>query len=237
MMRFEVASACQYDCAMCAHGGMRLRAPRYQLSLDQLERFIEATRQSDYFIEDLRMHGPGEPLLWDHLEHALPRLKASGVIGRIFIATNGLLVHKLSEASWEHIDEMRISLYDGFTRQDEVRAVMARHGDKIILNECDDFLELPADLAHAAPVPCHCRCDGPMLYGDRMYLYCGPPVFSAMDLMGMDDDAALWTAVAPGYMDAVVPGRLGNLAQCAHCWGNSSFDTWVPQSTQGGGWK
>ncbi len=239
MMRFEACSRCQYDCEMCAHGEMRKQDNNGSMSMEQMERFLHWTRESGYFIENLRIHGGGEPLLWEHFNEALPLLKQSGVIGTIFVATNGLLVHKIPDEVWECIDEMRVSIYNGFTRYKEVEATFRRFPDKIILNNAFSFVRLPKGPQDKAPVPCQCRCDGPMLLGDRIYLYCGPPVFGAAEIMGasLDDDRDMWVDVGPDYLEHFDARRIGTLDYCAHCWGNGHFDEYVTQSISGGNWK
>ncbi|HRQ81265.1 MAG TPA: hypothetical protein PKZ97_09105 [Azospirillaceae bacterium] len=239
-MKLEVRSQCQYDCEMCAHGEQRKMLKKYELSLEDLQRFLDATRESGYYVDNMRIHGPGEPLLWRHFNEGVQMLKASGVVGTIFVATNGLLLRKISEEAWACIDEMRVSVYAAFDRHDELEEVYARHRDKIHISEAGEFRALPQDPTHEAPIPCACWCDGPMLLGDRLFLYCGPPVFAAAKAFGRDamEDPELSVPVAPGYLDATDERKFGNMEYCKRCWANGNFNLpSVPQSTVGGNWK
>lgn len=238
-MKLEVRSMCQYDCEMCAHGEQRKLLKKYELSLEDLQRFLDATRDSGYFVDNIRIHGPGEPLLWHHFNEGVQMLKASGVVGTVFVATNGLLLHKISEEAWACIDEMRVSVYGPFDRFDILDEAKARYPDKVHVNKAEEFRILPPPGAEA-PIPCACWCDGPMLLGDRLFLYCGPPVFAAAKDMGRDamEDPELSVTVGPNYLDAVDPTKFGNLEYCKRCWANGNFQLeTAPQKTTGGNWK
>jgi len=51
--KLEVASPCQNDCELCAHADLMRHIKGYQLSLEQLARFIHCTERSNYFIRSL----------------------------------------------------------------------------------------------------------------------------------------------------------------------------------------
>jgi len=240
MMRLEVRSACQYDCEMCAHGHQRKRFKDYELSLEQLERFLNVTRESGYVIGNMRIHGPGEPLLWHHFNEGVRMLKASGVVESVFVASNGLLLHKIEEATWDSLDELRISVYSDFNRQKTLEECQGKYGDKISLSPMDNFVVLPKGIEDEAPIPCQCMCDGPMLLGDRLFYYCGPPVFGAGHIMGRDvmEDPKLSVPIERGYMENYDRSLLGNMDYCKFCWANEHFfSRTVPQSTTGGNWR
>lgn len=240
MMRMEVRSACQYDCEMCAHGAQRKLLKDYELSLEQLERFLTATRESGYIIDNMRIHGPGEPLLWHSFNEGVRMLKASGVVSTVFVASNALLMRKIEEKTWDCIDELRVSLYADFNRQTDLEEAQKKYGGKIAISPMDNFVILPKSVEEAKPIPCRCMCDGPMLLGDRIYLYCGPPVFGAGELLSRDvqADPDLSVPVGLNYMERYDQAKLGNMDYCTVCWANEYFfSRTVPQKTTGGNWK
>ena len=205
---FEVCSACQFDCALCAHHGLKSIDPRYHMSMEQLENFIIATEESDY-VADLFMHGPGEPLLWKHLTEGLTRLRASKAIGTITVNSNGLLLPKVTHIL-ELVDHVRISLYP------ESKMELVQH-PKVIYNPHPYFV----NKQFPAAIPCTCLCSGPMIYKDLVFPECGPPLFDAVERMGKGKDPlSFGVKLAPHYADR--PKISGNFPECAYCWSNSN---------------
>ncbi|MEI6557792.1 MAG: hypothetical protein WCO00_05240 [Rhodospirillaceae bacterium] len=196
-MKCEVVADCQYDCPLCAHGELRQRDIGYQLSLEQLQAFLTATLDSGYLIGQLAIHGSGEPLLWQQLGPGLGEIKRSGAVCWTWITSNGLLLHRLGAEELAQIDCMDISLYQGNKKTPTIREIVAGHPEKLFIVPMDDFVDNPG--RSAAPVPCPCLCAGPMLAGDKVYLYCGPPVFGAGKRLkrNPETDLALWSRVGP----------------------------------------
>jgi hypothetical protein len=225
-IKLEVCSPCQNDCLMCAHGSLRQFSKAYQLSLKQLERFLFYTKKSGYFIENLRIHGPGEPLLWKHLNQGLKMIHNSGVVGTIFIATNGHAISNINESSWEYIDEIRVSIYPDFKLDEQLIALTKKKEEKIDLINIDSFIYVEIDSTGCAPVPCICKCQGPMVYGDIIYLFCGPPLFEAVQKMKRDiiDFPELSSEIGLNYLEQFNEKLIGNLDCCCYCWANSNFN-------------
>lgn len=225
---------------MCAHGEQRRLLRHYELTLPQLERFLDATRRSGYRIGEVSIHGPGEPLLWKHFDEGVRLIARSGLVDRILITTNGLLLTRIAEKTWTCIDEVHVSLYPAFDRHDELRACKDRYPDKVRIVPTDTFLIGPLGRHDEGSIPCVCACEGPMLVGDRVFLYCGPPVFGAGTLLGRDvmADGDLSVPVGPGYMDARVSGRVGTMDYCKLCWANARPRRYtIPHTATGGGWR
>jgi hypothetical protein len=157
----------------------------YQLSLEELENFITLTKESGYYIEELHMHGIGEPLLWKHFDVGIARLKKSGVIDRISLISNGLLLDKIRDETWEYIDSLLVSIYPDFPKREELVKLKELHGDKIILMNSSEFSLKPAR-RYKGKIPCDCKCSGPMFVKDKIFLHCGPPAFDAAAVKGVD---------------------------------------------------
>lgn len=240
-IKCEVVADCQYDCRLCAHGDLRRGDIAYQLTPEQLGAFLTATLDSGYLIGQLAIHGSGEPLLWKHLSPGLAAIKASGAVCWTWITSNGLLLHRLGADDLANIDCMDISLYQETKKAEAILATVAEHERKLFIVPMDDFVEVPQPGAGKLPVPCPCTCAGPMLAGDKVYLYCGPPVFGAGKLMKRDPatDLALWAKVGPNYLDRT-RNLTGRLDYCAWCWANGHHQQRArrrPQQTTGGNWK
>jgi organic radical activating enzyme len=240
-IKFEVCSTCQNECRYCAHGEMRRVFKNYQLSIEQLENFLNHTIASNYYIENVRIHGPGEPLLWKHINEALVLLKDSGVVGTIFIATNGLQLHKLKEDTWNYIDEMRVSVYPNFDKHEQLNQIMKTFPQKIILNDSNTFSILDeADKLEGAPIPCRCSCEGPMFIDDFIFLYCGPPVFGAVEILKRDifQCVEIYEKVGKNYLEHFDVNKIGAFNYCRHCWANSNFKKIkLENSVSGGHWR
>ncbi len=224
-MKFEVVAPCQYHCVFCAHDGMMQDYKGYQLSMPELDRFIECTQASDYFIDALSVHGMGEPFLWKHFDEGLQRLKQSGVVGSLSVTTNGLLLDRIADETWTCIDHLTVSVYPGYPKQDLLDRLRAAHGDKIhVIPPEVLFTALPYK-EFRGKTPCYCACAGPMFAKDKIYFYCGPPVFDAAKLAGVDihQRRDLYTDLKPHYLDQADPTRCGNLDLCNSCWANDSI--------------
>ena len=240
-VKCEVVADCQYDCQLCAHGDLRQGDIAYQLSPEQLRAFLTATLDSGYLIGELAIHGSGEPLLWRHLSEGLDEIKRSGAVCWTWITSNGLLLHRLGEDDLARIDCMDISLYPGNKKTETIRETVAGHARKLFIVPMDDFLDVPRKPAGKLPVPCACACDGPMLVGDKVYLYCGPPVFGAGKVLNRkpETDLALWAKVGPNYLDRS-RNLTGRLDYCGWCWANGHHQKHArrfSQKTTGGNWK
>ncbi|MBI3556006.1 MAG: radical SAM protein [Deltaproteobacteria bacterium] len=240
-MQFEVCSPCQLDCKFCATGEMRVHDSHYQLSLEQLDRFLYHTEQSGYFIEKIWMHGPGEPLLWRHLNEGLRRLRASAAIGKIEIITNGTYLKRIEETAWDCIDIIDVNIYEDRTKIPLLERLQAFFGaEKIRPRAAETFKRVRDENFQPATIPGKCRCSGPMLYGDKVFLFCGPPVFGAAlratkDLLA---DRSLWVEVGPNYLEGYDEKIAGTLDLCRFCWANENMDEVLePHTSIGGGWQ
>ena len=164
----------------------------------------------------------------------------SGVVQRILVTTNGLLLGRIEDDTWDRIHEVHVSVYPAFDRHDLLQTCKEEHGGKIKIVPTNQFLIGPLGRHDEAPIPCVCACDGPMVVGDRVFLYCGPPVFGAGVLLEQNvmEDGDLWVRVEPGYMETYDRNKWGNMEYCKVCWANGRpFRYTIPHSTVGGNWR
>ena len=188
------------------------------------------------------IHGPGEPLLWKNINEALPLFHNSTAIKSIHIVSNGKELDRIEEATWNCIDNMEISIYSG-AKDIVLDNIAAEHKNKLNIIEKDTFMTR-FEKNEAFDIPCICMCGGPMLIGDTIFFYCGPPVFDAAQLLGIDiyDLKYLYTTVGEEYLSDYNPSNKGNMAICRHCWANGyrffkDKDRSVDITTSGGGWQ
>lgn len=64
-----------------------------------------------------------------------------------------------------------------------------------------------------------------MFIGDKIFYYCGPPLYDAAKLMNVDpeEDASLWGQLEPQYLEKYDEDRKGKLTYCKYCWANGNF--------------
>jgi len=223
-MKFEVVGSCQNHCFSCAHDDMISTYKGYQLSLEELSHFVDCTKVSDYFIEVLHIHGIGEPLLWKHFNTGVKVLKESGSIGKIIVYTNGYLMDRIDDTGWTSIDSVVVSLYPGYKNIALLNELKNKYNDKIYINHARTF-NAKLLKGYINRIPCFCGCSGPMFVKDKLFRYCGPPVFDAAKLMGISifDQHNLYLEMRPNYLDDYDEKKIGNMELCNYCWANTNI--------------
>lgn len=251
--KLEVCCACQNNCRHCGHGQLRRKFPDYHLELRQLQAFLDSCKESGYFFKQIGFNGPGEPLLWKYFAEGVSLIKSyNELYGEFGIVTNGMLLPAMDDAIFKMIDYILLSDYGDNSKSEGIRRLIDKHPQKITRLDKENFTSLPSAMDEF-PIPCKCYCAGPMLFGDNIFLHCGPPVFGAALLMGVDvrERYELYTPVAPGWFDkyinenAPVDGIYGgkprdaSLDLCRRCWANSHnfhMGKEVVHSSEGGDW-
>jgi len=223
-MKFEVVGSCQNHCFSCAHDDMMSTYKGYQLSLEELGHFVDCTRISDYFIEVLYIHGIGEPLLWKHFNEGVKVLKESGFIGKIFVYTNGYLLDRISDEAWAFIDSVVVSLYPNYKNIELLNELKNKYQDKLNIAPVVSF-NAKLLKGYKKRIPCFCGCSGPMFVKDKVFRYCGPPVFDAAKLKGINmfDQHDLYLNMIPNYLDNYDEKKIGNMELCNYCWANTNI--------------
>jgi cyclic pyranopterin phosphate synthase len=103
----RAAEHCNLRCKGCSQNSPFMPATfpdlsRLQRSLAALEKVLRADR--------VTVLG-GEPLLNPNIDKLLVMLKTSKVFNRVFVTTNGLLLHRMSPEFWRLVDVVEISVY------------------------------------------------------------------------------------------------------------------------------
>lgn len=220
----EVCSGCQYNCELCAHDELRTLYRNFHLSMEELERFIHFTCASNYHIHRLEIHGPGEPLLWKYFNEGLEMLAKSGRISQIVVTSNGLGLDRITKETWKYIYALKISVYPFSDIEESVRAQQSKHRGKIAVNRITEFYGLPEKRCEHT-IPCRCACPGPMFLKDKIFLFCGPPVFNAAKLKHVNifERQDLYVEMGINYLERLNTRRNGNLDLCEYCWANGNI--------------
>jgi hypothetical protein len=221
---FEVCSVCQNDCEDCSNGGLIANDRKYHMSMHEVREFIRFTKLSNYFIQTLYINGAGEPTLWKHFDEGINLLYTSGIIGRIYITSNGLSLDRISEGTWPSIYSMHVSQYPHSAYETELGRLKSRYGFKIHLTPTNEFRERPTR-RYPNTIPCLCGCYGPMVVYGKVFLYCGPPVFDAAKIMNVDiwKRHDLYSDLGHRYLERYDEKKIGNLDLCEYCWANQSI--------------
>jgi len=193
----------------------------YQLTIEELQKFIDCTKESGYFFKIMHVHGVGEPLVWKHFDKGIKLLKESGIAEKIIVTTNGLLLNKVKEATWEYVDEVHVSVYKDKPNPGIETVFKNKFPNKFIFGSIDEFRAMPQK-EYRNKIPGICVCPGPMFVKDTIFLYCGPPLFDAIKVMGMEifNCRDLYVPVQLNYMATFQTRKLGAMNYCASCFGN-----------------
>ena len=220
-MMIEVCSVCQNDCEFCCNSSLIKYDKAYQLSLEELKTFTYYTKKSKYYVEKININGAGEPTLWKYLNEGMKLLHDSRIAKSIVLETNGQSLNRINNKTWKYLSKVIISDYPS---NESINLRQQRFKEKIDFINRDLFRVLP-NKKHEDTIPCFCICPGPMFVKDKVFLYCGPPVFNAADIMrvGVSDQNELYAKVELNYMDKLDEKKIGNLQLCEYCWANSNI--------------
>jgi organic radical activating enzyme len=107
-LEFFLINTCNLRCRYCAASSPFLS----QRDLPDLDGFRHDLTTLATVMEcgQLKLLG-GEPLLNRHIADYLMAARQSGMFRQLRVTTNGLLLHKMSEAFWQAVDIVEISLY------------------------------------------------------------------------------------------------------------------------------
>lgn len=124
-----VCTTCELRCVGCTNyiGGLS-RLELYPVA--DVERDVRAA--AAVLHADVAVILGGEPLQHPDLLDVMQIVKSSGIADRVRVLTNGIRIHKMTDAFWAHLDDLKISVYpNGVTpaaNVDLARAKQAEHG-------------------------------------------------------------------------------------------------------------
>ena len=145
----------------------------YQLSLDNIDRFVFYTKKSNYHFKTIAFSG-GEVLLWKDLIPALEMLKKANLSKTISIATNAISV-KEDNLDWfskiaELVDRINISNYG--TNIENIKLIKRNFRNKCKIADKRKHVPLLAKIRDEA-LPAKCICKTYYVLGNRVYICTG----------------------------------------------------------------
>jgi organic radical activating enzyme len=147
-LEYFLADTCNLRCNHCTASSPFLN----EINLPSLESFIESLSFLSRVMraKQLKLLG-GEPLLNKDICSFMRAARQSGMFRIIRVATNGLLLPKMSAEFWELADIIEISVYpatDGIFSEpklESLRAMGSKYGTKLDVTRRTHFMEAISD--------------------------------------------------------------------------------------------
>jgi len=230
-MRFSILSlmtnaTCQNDCRNCCTSALRKFDSTYELTLEQLNVFLYSTKKNGYSFNRIWLNGPGEPTSWKFFEAGLKELYKAKIADEIGIATNGENLCRISDDILQ-IASVRISRYPHHTTKQikEQENFRIKFPARVSIMQWSQFFTVPKDI-HSA-IPCRCLCPGPMLYGDYVFPWCNPAVFTAAKSLSANlltkPPEEMYRDANSAYLRGVIEKGPRAFYLCRFCYSNSNF--------------
>lgn len=161
-----VTSKCQLNCEHCIMMNLMKDHRSYQMSLDEVRLFIDASEKSGYKF-NIVLTG-GEPLVWRNLKEGLRLLRASKACGRITMFSNAMYIESVDQELVGLLDSIRISRYRD--NGENIITLKERFSDKVSLDEVDrqEFWANPTEAVPNA-LPVNCLNPELMLYDHQVF--------------------------------------------------------------------
>lgn len=160
-------SRCTRRCPQCSQRGFRAWSPTYELSLENLEEWIDCTKKSGYPSYRSIILTGGEPLLWDNLKEGAKLLHQAEVGYQLNLFSNGDCIEIVTDELMESLTTLRLSHYGNNAQG--IESLKKRYGDKVSIVERQQHFPIPTELAGAEVLPAKCGCEGPALMGKQVY--------------------------------------------------------------------
>ncbi|MDD2338374.1 MAG: hypothetical protein PHD01_17600 [Geobacteraceae bacterium] len=220
---------CNISCNICNHASPLM--PSWFADPDTIHRDFSIL--SKYYRPKFVKVIGGEPLLHNHLDAVIQAARATDISDYFKLTTNGLLLHKATDAIWEAVDEVEISLYPGLTLAEKnIRLAMEKaevFGKKLTIYYYEQFREtfsLKGTSDNALVNRVYAACKIANVWGCHavrggFFHKCPQSIYAAMltgkgestDRIPIVDSAAFQVALLE-YVNSAVP-----LSACVNCVG------------------
>jgi organic radical activating enzyme len=193
-LEYSAAYHCNLRCSGCSHMSPFVR----RVIPTPANVAADVTRLTTAFhAEEMRFLG-GEPLLNPEIVARLKTARASAIADRVIVTTNGLLLASMPATFWEHVDEVRVSLYPRASpppaQLGRIEARAREHGTRVVMTVWREFRTTlvttphPADLTTAMIYrTCHSAHRCHVLVEGRLFK-CPVPPFLPQDLAKLRQD-------------------------------------------------
>lgn len=194
--------------------------PGYQMCLEEVQKFIDCTRESGYPPFKSIIISGGEPLLWKHLEAGVRMLRESGLSERLNIFSNGLNTQAITPELLNNITTLRLSKYAN--NQGVLADLVERFGtDHINVVDRTKHTPIPTEALDRV-LPAKCGCEGYALC-DRVMYACPmvPTVAYELELDLQDyPETYCYLYQRPDWVEALADFHRADHLLCRACIGN-----------------
>lgn len=170
---------CQNRCVHCAHMGIRQHMGDYQANPSEIWDLVRRFQSLGCRVDKISFCGPAEPTLWQHLNEGVRIVASSGIGNRIILSTNGKLLSRLADDVWPLFSTVEISEYG----DDLDRAMIATRTNVQYIPR-PEFAVLTGPMPN--PTRGYCCCPGYTYYRGMIFPHCGPVMWDAAKLAGID---------------------------------------------------
>ena len=155
-----VTSACNGKCEFCSVMPWMNYNKGYQMSLEEIERFIYYSKLSNYKFKQVGVLG-GEPLLWKNLTAGIKLLDEANLTPMLNIISNGLVINEknrgLIDSILPYINKLKLSKYKG--NETNIEFALKNFSNKKIeiLQQEDGRVSPTKFIQNSLPATCRCR--------------------------------------------------------------------------------
>lgn len=213
-----VCASCNRRCPECSQRDAIRLDPSYQMSLSEIERFIECTKSSGYDKSHELIITGGEPLLWHNIVEGLRLLRQADLARQVSVFSNAFLDFQTTDAFVSNIDTLRLSRYKD--NADAIDRLVARYGKKAVVVDRTRHYRRPSTFGPPEVLPAACMCEGLGLHKGKVY-GC-PNLLSISQEFGvrLDQDPPCMCDLQPGYMEILFRFPRTRHLCCRACVGN-----------------
>ena len=212
MMSMFVISACNLQCEECIMMNQMHLHPSYQMSLEEMEKFLYYTEKSGYRF-NYRYTG-GEPLYWRNLKDGTKMLRKSKSCNSILLMTNGMKHENLNDEIIRMIDYVRISQYN--YNDEAISLLKEKYPHKVKIVDREKFYPNPLSPIHEA-VPVECGNLEHIYFNKKIYMC---PHSYSLSIKHNLKNLELGIDLCDNYCDRNLEIREGHELICKLCLGN-----------------
>jgi len=158
-LSIKTTSLCNRWCKHCSVTDWMRQHPDYYCSIEDIEKLIQYSRESDYKWKFIILSG-GEPLLWKYIEEGTRLLYRSGITDDVIIFTNALAASENNLGKMGRIIEnthhFRISRYFGSEKQ--IAILVNKFGNRVQVVDRTTRMVPPLEILVEDSLPAICNC-------------------------------------------------------------------------------
>jgi organic radical activating enzyme len=210
---------CKYCIMQCSYKHNKI----YQLTLDNIDKFIYYTKKSNYYFKTIAFSG-GEVLLWKDLISALEILRKENLCKTLSIATNAMLVNK-DNLDWfskiaNLVDRINISNYD--INIENIKLIKKNFRNKCKIADKRKHTPLSKECYNDV-TPAKCICKSYYVLGSRIYICTGAfyvPYISNEDPNNYEE---FYEDLKINYLEKFQKIDVFNMEWCKKCLSNDNI--------------